>query len=51
MSNEIIYDELGWKETMLLGVAISEGMLDAISGGRWRAEVVADDLKLNARAV
>ncbi len=51
MANEIKYDQLGWQETMLLGTAIRERLLEAISGRRRRAEAVAGDLSLDVRAV
>lgn len=51
MSDEIKYDDLEWQETMLLGVAIREGLLGEISGGRRCPEAVADGLGLDSRAV
>ena len=51
MTNETKYDELGWRETVLLGVAIREGLLDTISDGRRDARSVAAERGLETRAV
>lgn len=51
MTNDIKYDELGWRETMLLGTALQEGLLQVISGEPRNASAIAVALGLDARAV
>ena len=51
MKNDIRYDELGWRETMLLGVAIREGLLDIVSDEPRHASLVAAERGLDPRAV
>ncbi len=51
MTDGIRYGELGWQATMLLGVALRAGLLEAISGARRDASEVAAELGLDVRAV
>ncbi|MGB3681544.1 MAG: class I SAM-dependent methyltransferase, partial [Rubrobacteraceae bacterium] len=51
MTGRLKYDELDWRETILLGVAIRKSILDVISGEPRSAESAAESLSLDARAV
>lgn len=51
MTNGTKYDELEWRETVLLGVAMREGLLEAISDEPRSASSLAAERGLDARAV
>lgn len=48
---DINYVELDWREAMVLGSAIQEGLLDAVADGRRGSGEVASGLGLDERAV
>jgi SAM-dependent methyltransferase len=49
--NGIDYTELDWRWAILLGAAVREGLLEAVAGRALRAEAVAENLGMDARAV
>jgi SAM-dependent methyltransferase len=49
--NGIDYTELDWRWAILLGAAVREGLLEAVAGRTLRAEAVAENLGMDARAV
>jgi SAM-dependent methyltransferase len=49
--NGIDYTELDWRWAILLGAAVREGLLEAVAGRTLRAESVAENLGMDARAV
>ena len=48
---EIDYTELDWRWAILLGVAVRDGLLEAVAGKPRRSEEVAAELGLDGRAV
>ena len=51
MHREMEYAELGWQETVILGCAKQEGILEAIAGKSSSAEEVARELGASSRAI
>jgi SAM-dependent methyltransferase len=47
----IEYTELGWREVIVLGTALEEGLLKAVADGPRPADAVAGELSLDVRAV
>lgn len=45
------YTELGWREAIILGTALEEGLLKAVADGPRPADAVAGKLSLDVRAV
>ena len=45
------YAELGWQETIILGCAKQQGILEAVAEGRRSPNEVAEQLEMNPRAV
>jgi biotin operon repressor len=51
LHREMEYAELGWQETVILGCAKQEGILEAIAGKSSSAEEVAKELGASSRAI
>lgn len=51
MADTLDYTELDWRRAILLGVAVRDGLLEAVADGPRGANEVAADLGLDGRAV